>query len=120
MRTKDIMTTQVVSVAPETGVSDVAQLLAIERVAPLNGPRIEALDRHQLQGRDAEFPKVWDLLDEAEILSRMANAGRWIDRQPANVGLIEDGLAPGAAQRRVTIPVEAVIGRNADAARRWR
>ena len=73
------------------------------------GSSIELLHRHQLDRGDAELAEIRDLVDHAEESPLVAAIGRRVDRQPADMGLVDDGLRPRGPRPGRSLPIEASV-----------
>ena len=91
-------------VAPE-----VPEPLAGLRVAAPRIVLVELLHGHQLDGGDAQILQVRDLLNQTAIGPGRLHAGARIDREPADVQLVNHGRGPRQAERLIAAPVEVLV-----------
>src|SRR5262245_10031095 len=71
------------------------------------------MDRHQLDGRNAQRLQVRDLLDQPQVSSRVFCAARFVFRKAADVRLVNDRLGNAVPQVTVPSPIEVVIDHHA-------
>ena len=69
----------------------------------------ELVHGHQLHRGHPERLEVRDLLDHAQVRSRMRHAAGGAGREPANVHLVDHGIGEAATEVAVAPPIESVV-----------
>ncbi len=66
-------------------------------------------DRHELNGRNAQFLQVRDFLHDSMVGPGMGYLRAWVTGETADMHLIDDGFGQGDVQRLIVLPVEIVF-----------